>query len=116
MTKQFSLENQIHFLGGRDDVTRFLIAADLMIHPAYSEGAGIVLLEAMMFGLPVLTNEVCGYAEHVGRAKAGIVISEPFQQYPLNVDFFSNAMAGKWVELLQSTGFFDYAQSGSRFY
>ncbi|MEZ5527184.1 MAG: glycosyltransferase family 4 protein [Gammaproteobacteria bacterium] len=72
------------FLGGRDDVPRFLLGGDLLLHPAYSESAGYVLLEATIAGLPVLTTATCGYAFHIERAGSGIVCPQPFEQQTLN--------------------------------
>ncbi|MDP1930040.1 MAG: glycosyltransferase family 4 protein [Gammaproteobacteria bacterium] len=72
------------FLSGRDDIPRFLFGCDLLLHPAYSESAGYVLLEATIAGLPVLTTDTCGYAFHITRAGAGEVCSSPFSQADLN--------------------------------
>jgi UDP-glucose:(heptosyl)LPS alpha-1,3-glucosyltransferase len=36
----------VHFLGGRGDVPEWLLASDVLVHPAYSESAGMILLEA----------------------------------------------------------------------
>ena len=74
----------VRFLGGRADVDRFYDAADFLLHPAYSESAGKVLLEALTHGLPVLTTDTCGYAPHILKAKAGAVIESPFSQETLN--------------------------------
>lgn len=76
--------SQIKFLGARMDVANFYWAADLLIHPAYHESAGLVLLEALVAGLPVLTVDACGYAEYIERANAGIVLDSPFKQEELN--------------------------------
>ena len=70
----------VRFLGGRADVDRFYDAADFLLHPAYSESAGKVLLEALTHGLPVLTTDTCGYAPHILKASAGAVIESPFSQ------------------------------------
>jgi UDP-glucose:(heptosyl)LPS alpha-1,3-glucosyltransferase len=75
---------KVRFLGGRADVARFYDAADFLLHPAYSESAGKVLLEALTHGLPVLTTDTCGYAAHILKAKAGAVIESPFSQQTLN--------------------------------
>jgi UDP-glucose:(heptosyl)LPS alpha-1,3-glucosyltransferase len=75
---------KVRFLGGRADVSRFYDAADFLLHPAYSESAGKVLLEALTHGLPVLTTDTCGYAAHILKAKAGAVIESPFSQQTLN--------------------------------
>ena len=74
----------MRFLGGRADTARFYAGADFLLHPAYSESAGKVLLEALTHGLPVLTTDTCGYAPHILKAKAGAVITSPFEQDALN--------------------------------
>ena len=80
LARQLGVKDRVHFLGGRDDVFDWLIAADLLVHPARSEAAGMILLEALTAGLPVLTTDVCGYAFHIERAKAGHVLPSPFSQ------------------------------------
>ena len=78
------LGGQVVFLGARDDVPRFLLGADLLIHPAYSENTGTVLLEALVAGLPVLVTGTCGYAHYIDEAGAGCVIASPFAQKSLD--------------------------------
>jgi UDP-glucose:(heptosyl)LPS alpha-1,3-glucosyltransferase len=56
-----------------------MAAADLLLHPSRADVTGTVILEAMASGLPVITTEVCGYAEHVLAAGAGAVLAEPFE-------------------------------------
>ncbi|MFH1334461.1 MAG: glycosyltransferase family 4 protein [Pseudomonadota bacterium] len=84
LAKKLHLESQIVFLGINENITQYLLAADLLIHPARREAAGMVILEAMVAGLPVLTTDVCGFAFHVKQAKAGLVVPSPFQQEQLN--------------------------------
>jgi len=69
---------QVTFLHGRGDIPEFLLGADLLLHPAYHENTGTVLLEALVFGLPVLVTAVCGYAHYIAEAGAGLVLTEPF--------------------------------------
>jgi len=102
MAKKLGLEKQLCFFAGRDDIPRFLAAADILIHPAYSESAGIVLLEALAAGLPILTTDVCGYAHYIDEAKGGVVLSSPFSQHKLNdvfADMLSDTAAReKWAQ------------------
>ena len=84
MARRLGVGDRVHFLGGRLDVPEWMLAADLCFHPAYSESAGMILLEAMTCGLPVLTTDVCGYAIHVAKAKAGCVLPSPFSQAECN--------------------------------
>ena len=84
LAKKLGIAEQITILPGRDDIPRFLAAADLLLHPAYSESAGYMLLEATIAGLPVLTTSACGYAFHIEQAESGLVCDEPFVQSQLN--------------------------------
>lgn len=84
LARKLGVGEQVQFLGGRDDVPELLLAGDALVHPALDEAAGIVLLEALVAGLPVICTEVCGYAHHIATAKAGMVLRSPFQQDDLN--------------------------------
>ncbi|MBX8574243.1 glycosyltransferase family 4 protein [Pseudomonas cichorii] len=78
------LGEQVTFMKGRSDIPRFLLGADLLIHPAYNENTGTVLLEALVAGLPVLVSAVCGYAHYIAEADSGLVLDDPFDQAQLN--------------------------------
>ena len=84
LADRLGVAEQVRFIGGREDVARLLVAADLLLHPAYRETAGMVLIEAMAAGLPVLVTDVCGYSHHVERACAGELVPSPFKQEKLN--------------------------------
>lgn len=71
-------------VGGRADVADLMLGADLFAHPARSELAGLVLIEAMTAGLPVLVTDVCGYAPHIAKASAGVVLPAPYTQTEMN--------------------------------
>jgi len=84
LARRLGVENNVYFLGGRPDIPRFLLGADLLVHPAYIENTGTVLIEAIAAGLPILASKVCGYAGYIERAGAGKLISQPFQQETMN--------------------------------
>lgn len=84
MAAGLGLAGQVDILAGRDDIPRFLLGADLLVHPAYNENTGTVLLEALVAGLPVLCSAVCGYAHYIDEAAGGRVIPEPFAQATLD--------------------------------
>ena len=84
LAKRLGVSSCVHFVGERNDVPRFLVGADLLLHPAYSENTGTVLIEAMAAGLPVLATDNCGYGFHVDQAGAGKLIPSPFRQETLN--------------------------------
>ncbi len=84
LAKKINLHARLVFLGGRSDVARFMLAADVLLHPAYHENTGTVLLEALLSCLPVLTIDCCGYAHYVKEADMGVVLASPFQQAKWN--------------------------------
>jgi len=101
LAAKLGVAEQFKILPGRDDIPRFLQSADLLLHPAYSESAGYVLLEATIAGLPVLTTASCGYAFHIENAGSGQVCKLPFQQTELNdllLDMLLSDKREQWSE------------------
>jgi UDP-glucose:(heptosyl)LPS alpha-1,3-glucosyltransferase len=84
LARRLRVADAVEFLGPRDDVPDLLLAADVLVHPAIAEAGGLVLLEAMAAGLPVLTTSIPGYAPRVAQAEAGIVLREPYSQRQMN--------------------------------
>jgi len=84
LAQRLGVAEHVIFLGPRDDVPRILAAADLLVHPAHQEAAGIVLLEALACGLPAVVSGICGYAPYIAQAQAGWVLPEPFDQALFN--------------------------------
>jgi len=84
MAESLGVGDNFIALPGRNDIPRLLVGADLLLHPAYLESAGYVLLEATIAGLPVLTTASCGYAFHIEKAGSGEVCGQPFDQLELN--------------------------------
>ncbi|MFT5102179.1 MAG: UDP-glucose:(heptosyl)LPS alpha-1,3-glucosyltransferase, partial [Planctomycetaceae bacterium] len=80
MARRLNVERKVTILSGRDDIPRFLLGADLLVHPAYTENTGTVLLEALVAGLPVLATDVCGYAHYIRDANAGRLVPSPYDQ------------------------------------
>ncbi len=102
MAEKLGIADRLHIFLGRDDVPRFLLGADLFVHPAYSENTGTVILEAMVAGLPVLVSQACGYAFHVERSGAGLVTPEPFLQEDFNQYL---------LQMLTSDDYFQWVQN-----
>lgn len=99
LAKRLKVENQVSFVGEREDVPRFLAGADLLLHPAEHENTGTVLIEAMAAGLPVLATDVCGYGFHVERAGAGMLVPSPFRQEILDrllAEMLGSAKTKEW--------------------
>lgn len=89
------LGGRVQIVGALGGVPRFMQGADVLLHPSLAESAGMVLLEAVVAGLPVLTTASCGYAFHVEQAQAGLVCPEPFSQDVLNMALVSMLLADR---------------------
>lgn len=102
LAKKLAIDKQVLFFHGRNDIAELMAAADLLIHPAYQEAAGIVLIEAIAAGLPVITTEICGYAPYIKHADCGIVINEPYRQKNLNnalaTSLANKSLLNKWAK------------------
>lgn len=103
MAQRLGLGSRVKILRGRDDVSRFMLGADLLLHPAYTENTGTVILEAIVSGLPVLTTDVCGYAHFVEEADAGRVVPSPFRQENFN-GMLADMIASDEKSLWQANG------------
>jgi UDP-glucose:(heptosyl)LPS alpha-1,3-glucosyltransferase len=78
LAAQQGVSARMRFLGYRKDVADILRACDLMLHPARVENTGLVILESLLAGIPVIASAACGFAEYIERFNAGVVLSEPF--------------------------------------
>jgi len=75
-TRRLELENLIKFFGfiKKEDLWKCYSAADLFVLPSVNEAFGIVLLEAMAFGLPIIASDSGACPEVIG--KAGILFKQ----------------------------------------
>jgi UDP-glucose:(heptosyl)LPS alpha-1,3-glucosyltransferase len=64
------------FWGGQTDLAPFYFAADLLVHPARKEAAGMVLAEAAAARLPMAVSDVCGYAFLAEQDSVSVLLNE----------------------------------------
>ncbi|MCL6633403.1 MAG: glycosyltransferase family 4 protein [Alicyclobacillus herbarius] len=76
MAEDLGILERVHFLGYRSDVARVMQAADLFLFPSRYEPCGLVILEALASGLPVITARTAGGAELV-TSECGFVLEDP---------------------------------------
>lgn len=76
MAADLGIQARTHFLGYRRDMPQLMQAADLFIFPSRYETFGLVILEAMASGTPVITTATTGASELV-TPDTGYVISHP---------------------------------------
>ena len=85
LAEQLNLLPNVKILPLKEDQQEYLIAADLLVHLPRGEEAGVILIEAIAAGLPVICTENCGYRRFVSESRAGCIISGKFDQLELNL-------------------------------
>lgn len=71
LTEKLGVGNRVRFMGqiGHTDMPKYLRVSDIYIRPSRSEGFGIVFVEAMAAGLPVIATQEGGIADFLFDAK-----------------------------------------------
>jgi len=84
LARKHGVEAHVVISKGRPDTPKLMQGSDVCVHPAVRENTGLVILEGMVCGAPMLVTESCGYAQHVKEANAGLVSAMPFSQEVFN--------------------------------
>jgi glycosyltransferase involved in cell wall biosynthesis len=76
LARELNIESRIHFLGHTSEEDKFEILrmADIYVSTSQHEGFGIVYLEAMACGLPVVCYDFGGQTDFLSNDKTGYVI------------------------------------------
>lgn len=69
--------DRVYFAGATSEIMRFYAAADLFALPTQYEAWGMVIVEAMACGLPVLTSRLAGAAVAVAPGVGGLLLDDP---------------------------------------
>lgn len=72
--KTHQLEKYIKLLGRRHEIPHLLASSDVFVLPSLNEAFGLVLLEAMMAGLPIVATNNGGIPEIIEDGKNGILV------------------------------------------
>lgn len=72
------LSDRIVFLGPRDDIANILASIDIFFLPTRNEPFGLVFVEAMAAGVPVIASNVGGIPEIIPNDKYGILL-DPYK-------------------------------------
>jgi glycosyltransferase involved in cell wall biosynthesis len=74
LTHDLQLDDQVLFLGHRDDVFDVLRAMDVLVFCSDHEGLPMALLEALYLGVPVVARPVGGIAEVIQNGVSGVFV------------------------------------------
>ncbi len=74
---QLGMTGRVRFTGPSPDVAVYYAAADVFALPTQYEAWGLVIVEALACGLPVLTSRLAGAAAAVQEGKTGYLLDDP---------------------------------------
>jgi glycosyltransferase involved in cell wall biosynthesis len=76
LVDELGLTGRVHFTGQTSEAMKrhLLAAATLLVHPAHREAFGIVVLEGMAAGKPVVVTDAVGPASILAGSDAGVVV------------------------------------------
>jgi glycosyltransferase involved in cell wall biosynthesis len=74
LSEELGIRDEVLFLPFTENVPEFMAALDLFVLPSYSETYGLVLIEAMAMGKPVVATNAGGVPEIVEDGRDGLLI------------------------------------------
>ena len=86
--QQFNLKDKVVFTGfiKNEELNDHFLMSDFYIMPSYGEGFGIVFIEALYFGLPVIAGNKDGSVDALLNGELGILVD------PMNVEEIKSAI------------------------
>ncbi len=100
-SRKMNLSERVIFLGFRVDIAQIMHSIDIVVIPSIWEGFGLVAVEAMACGKPIVASNVPGLAEVVG-------------QYGLLEDVHSPEKFAKRIQTLENRQVFEYYTQQSK--
>jgi glycosyltransferase involved in cell wall biosynthesis len=91
LARSLEVDSRVHFLGYRQDIAEIMQSVNLLVFPSRYEPFGLVVLEAMAVGLPVVTSTTVGAGVLV-TPECGLILENPED---------INALADALKELIQ---------------
>lgn len=101
MTKKMGLESSVHFLGRTSKIMNFLAELDVFILSSKYEGFGMVLLEAMDAGIPIVASRNSAIPEVLGPDFPGLCETGNPQDFRVKVQKLKNPAYRKRILALQ---------------
>jgi UDP-glucose:(heptosyl)LPS alpha-1,3-glucosyltransferase len=78
LAAKLGVDNRIIFTGGREDIASYYAAADLFVFPTLHEAFGMVIIEAMACGIPVVVSREAGAADdHLEEGRTALLLDNP---------------------------------------
>ncbi|WP_415356584.1 glycosyltransferase family 4 protein [Halioglobus sp. Uisw_031] len=74
LADRYNLSEHVSLLGYQTNIGDLLDVTDIYLHPAYAEGFGIAVAEAMMVGKPLIVSNAGALSELIENGVSGLVV------------------------------------------
>ena len=101
---RLGIADRVSYLGVVSNMEQVYVSADILLHPTLEDTFGMVVLEAMSYGLPVVVSQAsyCGVAADLQHGANAIILSDPLD---------ANALATAVVQLSEPTLYAQHRQA-----
>lgn len=104
--KSYNLENAVHLLGVKSDVSYYLQAMDIFLFPSLYEGLPVTLIEAQAAGLKVITSENVSKEAKLTNLVEFVSLEKPATYWATKVlECFSEYERPKTFSLISESGY-----------
>jgi len=77
LARDVQIEGRVTFVSHSKEIHRYYAACDILAFPTLYEPFGLVILEAMASGLPVITSRLAGVADYIVDGVSGVLLDNP---------------------------------------
>lgn len=89
IVNNYNLNNNVHFLGFRQDIPALLMNADLFAFPSRREGLGLAAIEALLSDVPLLSSNIHGINDYsIDNVTAFKCNPNDYKCYARKINFF----------------------------
>ncbi|GGI46674.1 glycosyltransferase [Agromyces flavus] len=103
LARRYGVADRVAFAGAHSDVVTFYHAADVFVLPSHYESSGLVFLEALACGLPVVATRVGFAPELVSDGENGYLVEGDPAVIGARLDELSRRDLVPWRALARST-------------
>lgn len=72
--KELGIDQQVHFLGWRDDALAIIAASDILVHPSLEDALSSAVIEALMLEKPIVATDISGVRDSLGDGNYGVIV------------------------------------------
>ena len=105
---RLGITDRVSYLGVVSNMQEVYVSADILLHPTLEDTFGMVVLEAMSYGLPVVVSQAkyCGVAADLQHEVNAIILPDPLD---------ANALTAAVVSLSKSSVYAQHRQAALAF-